>query len=906
MDNFNNLLSLATTLDSSQNEIMIPITNRDINIPLDLEDIVVQGDVNSRVIIFTLPRYFDNVDLSKKTLKIHFIFKDKTQGYDNLTNIIIDESLDIFTCQWKMSKEATIKNGELSFLIEASEQDSENRIIYRWQTKPAIITIETGISGVSYISYTPDKHLRNFIKANKNFKLEGISDTGTPILISNRKIMIDDLTNIVVSKDTNSQILSFTIPRFFDGVDLSKKLISIKFLNSSKKGDRSAAVNIETTEDTLTFGWLIEMSATIVPGKLNFAIEFLEIDVNDNLIYCWQTLPATINIEKGLDVDSFVDPMNPSYIQSYINQFNSILNEVKDAALPVDELINTIIPETREELATLTQTATTAAANASASEIRADTSATNASKSETNSANNAQAAYNSELKAKASETNAKNSETNAKTSETNSKTSETNASNYATSAATSATNAKNSEDAAKESETNINNFLNSFNTRFDNLENDLNATQNELEDVEIFVGYVNEDILGLEVDFQNKTFTRLMAATNKTAGTDFDSFLMYGGRKRCNVADNGVINAYYGDEGYIEDGSNGQVMVYQPKFYYKVVPIKIDKVVDGLGYHLRKARYYISATKRTGFKLHPAFIQNEVEKDYVLIGAYEGSIYDTSTSSYLLNDEQIADFTTDKMCSIANAKPMSGLIQSLTINNSRKLATNRGAGWCQEYGQIVAMDQLLMIIEFGTFNTQTALGQGVVTITDNSSYNCSSITGSTSSLGNTSGMAAATINEIGGTKTEYTSNGKVSISYRGKENPYGNIWKFIDGLNIEAKGIHNLYVADHSFQTDTALSPYKNAGITLAKENGYVSAMAYNEDFDWLFFPSEVKGDSSLPVGDYFYQNNTYNGFLVARLGGAWDSSSSAGGFYWGVRSSSGIRDRIIGGRLAYVPENTN
>lgn len=899
MDNFNSLLSMATTLDSSQNEIMIPITNRDINIPLDLEDIVVQGDVNSRIIIFTLPRYFDNVDLSKKTLKIHFIFKDKTQGYDNLTNIIVDESLDIFTCQWKMSKEATIKNGELNFLIEASEQDSENRDIYRWQTKPATITIETGISGVSYISYTPDKYLRNFIKANKNFKLEGISDTGTPILISNRNIMIDDLTNIVVSKDTNSQILSFTIPRFFDGVDLSKKLISIKFLNSSKKGDRSAAVNIETTEDTLTFGWLIEMSATIVSGKLSFAIEFLEIDSNDNLIYCWQTLPASLNIEKGLDVDSFVDPMNPSYIQSYINQFNSILNEVKEAALPVDELINTIIPEAREELTTLMQTATNAATNADTAANNAVTSATNAGKSET-------AAKISEINAKDSETKAKTSETNAKTSETNSKTSETKANNSATSASTSATNAKNSENAAKESETNISNSLNSFNNRFDNLENDLNATQNELEDVEIFIGYVNEDILGLEVDFQNKTFTRLMGAKGKTAGPDFDSFLMYGGRKRCNVADDGTINAYYGEEGYIEDGSNGQVMVYQPKFYYKVVPIKIDKVVDGLGYHLRKARYYISATKRTGFKLHPAFIQNEIEKDYILIGAYEGSIYDTSTSSYLLNDEQIADFAVDKMCSIANVKPMSGLTQSLTINNSRKLATNRGTGWCQEYGQIVAMDQLLMIIEFGTFNTQNALGQGVVTITDNTSYNCSSITGSTSSLGNTSGMAASTINEIGGTKTEYTTNGKVSVSYRGEENPYGNIWKFIDGLNIEAKGIHNLYVADHSFQTDTALSPYKNAGITLAKANGYISAMAYNEDFDWLFFPSEAKGDSSLPVGDYFYQNNTYNGFLVARLGGVWSSSSGAGRFYWTVNSSSGNRSRDIGGRLAYIPENTN
>ena len=41
-----------------------------------------------------------------------------------------------------------------------------------------------------------------------------------------------------------------------------------------------------------------------------------------------------------------------------------------------------------------------------------------------------------------------------------------------------------------------------------------------------------------------------------------------------------VVNAYYGDAGYIENGSNGQVMVEQPKFYYKMVPLKIDRIPD--------------------------------------------------------------------------------------------------------------------------------------------------------------------------------------------------------------------------------------------------------------------------------------------------------------------------------------
>jgi hypothetical protein len=40
-------------------------------------------------------------------------------------------------------------------------------------------------------------------------------------------------------------------------------------------------------------------------------------------------------------------------------------------------------------------------------------------------------------------------------------------------------------------------------------------------------------------------------------GTDFNKYSMYGGRMRCNVADNGTITAFYGDNNYKEDGSNG-------------------------------------------------------------------------------------------------------------------------------------------------------------------------------------------------------------------------------------------------------------------------------------------------------------------------------------------------------------
>ena len=52
-----------------------------------------------------------------------------------------------------------------------------------------------------------------------------------------------------------------------------------------------------------------------------------------------------------------------------------------------------------------------------------------------------------------------------------------------------------------------------------------------------------EDVLGITMDYKNKTCTRIAGAKNLTAGADFDKFSMYGGRKRCNVSDGGTINA---------------------------------------------------------------------------------------------------------------------------------------------------------------------------------------------------------------------------------------------------------------------------------------------------------------------------------------------------------------------------
>lgn len=430
-------------------------------------------------------------------------------------------------------------------------------------------------------------------------------------------------------------------------------------------------------------------------------------------------------------------------------------------------------------------------------------------------------------------------------------------------------------------------------------------------DIRAYLGITADDIVGIQVDYKNKTFKRLAGAANLTKGFDFDKFTMFGGRKRCNVADDGSIVAWYGDADYKEDGSMGQVMVYQPKFYYLVCPVEYDPIDTGIGYHLRKANYYVSEKPRAGFRLHPAFYDasgNEI--DYFLTSAYEGSIYDASASAYLLNDEQVMNTGEDKFSSIAGARPASGSSQNLTRPNIEAMAQNRGTNWHGDLIKQVSAEQMLMIIEMGMMNLQTAIAQGVVSLPwttgsdTTSSY--AAATGSTASLGNGTGRAEKTTTYEGGVAKEYTVDGKTSVCWRGKENFWGNIWKFVYGINIWGNGKMGggqpYICSDFSFAESKNSGNYEPAGFTVTNANGYISAMGYSTACDWLFIASECLGNSSLPVGDYTYITENLNGYRIAPLGGYWYSGGGAGGFCWSLANGVGYRFRTIGGRLVYVP----
>lgn len=430
-------------------------------------------------------------------------------------------------------------------------------------------------------------------------------------------------------------------------------------------------------------------------------------------------------------------------------------------------------------------------------------------------------------------------------------------------------------------------------------------------DLRAYLGLYDSDVVGVQVDYKNKTYKRLGAANGLNGGSNFDQFPMFGGRKRCNVANDGTINAWYGDSAYKEDGSNGQVMVYQPAFWYLVAPVEYEKQATGVGYHLRKANYYVSGKARAGFRLHPAFYDaNGNEVDHIFFSAFRGSIYDTSAKAYVKDDAQVCDAGTDLFCSISGVKPASGYNQNLTRTSIEQMAQNRGAGWHGDTIKATSANQLLMLIEYAG-NLQTAIERGVVDIpwTGLTSDNTSSYavnTGGTSALGNATGHANSSTQQINGQTLTNTTNGKRSISYRGMEDPWGNMWDLVYGVNIYGNGKMNggqPYICKNfNFAESKNSDNYEAAGFCITDKAGYVSAMGYSTTCDWLFMASECKGDNSLPIGDYNYITENLNGYRIAQLGGPWNGGFAAGGFLWDFAVSAGSRGRAYGGRLVFVP----
>ena len=241
-----------------------------------------------------------------------------------------------------------------------------------------------------------------------------------------------------------------------------------------------------------------------------------------------------------------------------------------------------------------------------------------------------------------------------------------------------------------------------------------------------------------------------------------------------------------------------------------------------------------------------------------------------------------ADTANDILSSVNGKKPFT----NITRANFRSIAALRGTGWRQFDYHLASAIQLLYLVEYADFYSQSMIGAGLtdwVSATWNT-YNAYHAINNTG-LSNGDGDATANVSGGDGVLGSY-------MTYRGIENWFGHLWQFVDGFNINAN-VPYVCNTDTDFADDTAVD-YDDLGITLINANDWQNTL---EQISQGFLPASVGASNVTKITDYYYQGAAWR---IALLGGDAYHGADAGGFYWYLGSASGDVDARISGRLCY------
>lgn len=381
-------------------------------------------------------------------------------------------------------------------------------------------------------------------------------------------------------------------------------------------------------------------------------------------------------------------------------------------------------------------------------------------------------------------------------------------------------------------------------------------------------------IYGIEFDQNNDTWTHIDASGNSISlnDTDFSSHPIWGGIQRVNLNADGSIAAEWGDSGYAHDGTNGRVMVQIPKFWYKYTNPSSNVY-----------RFWVASYAADGFTLHPTFDQGSVS-EYAYLGAYEADAFDDSGTMKLHSRSGVQPSTDADTSS------------SYTITTARSYAQNVGTGWQQQLVWGYGAHKLLSMIYLGSMDFQSQIGRGIVDKASGTGF-AGEITGYDSI---DTQLSQANLGTATGTGTD----GLTPVSVLWLENPYGNIWTFVDGYEA-TDAEYRILNRDGSWSVvgpgSWTSSDYEaSTASPLADDDGYINNIEAEELLAILGIPSSTAGSSSTYIPDNFWSHDSGENNIL-RSGARWSDGGDAG--LGALYSPDGVTHsaRGFGARLSYI-----
>jgi len=149
---------------------------------------------------------------------------------------------------------------------------------------------------------------------------------------------------------------------------------------------------------------------------------------------------------------------------------------------------------------------------------------------------------------------------------------------------------------------------------------------------------------------------------------------------------------------------------------------------------------------------------------------------------------------------------------------------------------------------------------------------------------------------LGNGSGEVVVNDTQAMSYRGIENFYGNVWKFIDGILVKDDGYYFGNSVDDYNDSGTG---YLHIGTIPITTDGYGSNFENLASFDFAYMTNSVNGSSSTYLTDYLYAHDATE-TNICLFGGRWSDGSFAGAFNLDLYDVASIALSYIGARLCY------
>lgn len=167
----------------------------------------------------------------------------------------------------------------------------------------------------------------SMIQDEDSHKYSYMTDEHETITIQEKKVNIGDIGKILKG-ESNSTMLTFAIDRFYDGVDLYGKSITIiceRLGLLKKEGFTEDVTNIEYSSSTLKFSWVLSEKVTYKAGIISAAVQFTGRDETGK-IYALKTSPFALMVEDTLDGTDMDITVSDDWFTSIESRLNTLEN----------------------------------------------------------------------------------------------------------------------------------------------------------------------------------------------------------------------------------------------------------------------------------------------------------------------------------------------------------------------------------------------------------------------------------------------------------------------------------------------------------------------------------------------------------------------------------------------------